>query len=224
MTAKLTDLQQIATKIDWITNACVKFTLNGRTIYIDPWKLKRPDHADLILITHDHYDHFSPDDIALIVDATTDLVCTADVAQKAKSLGLNHITTVAPFSTITWNAVKISTVPMYNVVKDNFHNKKSGWVGYIVEFDGVRLYHAGDTERIAEMRQVNCDIVLMPIGQTYTMNSVDEAAQAIIDTGAKIAIPIHFDVHESQPGDAQKLKSLLMGKVEVMIKIPQNSL
>lgn len=215
------EIEQVAKNIVWITNAAIKFTHNEKTIYIDPWKLKHKGKADLILITHDHHDHFSPEDIELITTPETTIVCTADAAAKAQILPHKEIVTVAPFSSFKWNNMEISTIPMYNVVKDNFHNRQKGWVGYIISFNGITMYHAGDTERIPDMKNITCDIALMPIGQTYTMNSVEEAANAILDTRAKIAIPIHFDVHESQPGDPEKLKDLLKGKVEVMIKLPE---
>lgn len=215
-----TAVKQFAESIQWITNACVKFRHNGKTIYIDPWKLTKPDSADLILITHAHFDHFSVDDIKLIASNKTTLICTPDVAPQAQELGVAKVVAIAPFEQTVWNDIKISTVPMYNVVKDNFHNRNSGWVGYIINVGGITLYHTGDTERIPEMKDVRCDVMLLPIGQTYTMNSVDEAAQAVLDTHAKIAIPMHYDVHESEPGDPQRLAKILEGKVEVMIKTP----
>lgn len=215
MTTLNDKIKQVAGCIEWITNAATKLTINGKIVYIDPWKLTKTDKADLILITHAHYDHFSPNDIKLIATPQTTIVCTADVAKQTGELNVLQTITVKPFDTITWNGLKISTVPMYNVVKDNFHNKSMGWVGYLIEFDGVTIYHAGDTELIPEMKNIKCDIALMPIGQTYTMNSVEEAAEAILTVQAQIVIPIHYDVHESKPGDVAHLKQLLADKCAV---------
>jgi L-ascorbate metabolism protein UlaG (beta-lactamase superfamily) len=95
-------------------------------------------------------------------------------------------------------------------------------VGYIVEIDGVKVYHAGDTERIPEMKNIDCDIALLPLGQTYTMNSVEEAAEAALDTGAEVAIPIHYGMYEGTKEDAEKFKELLDGKMKVVILEPGN--
>ena len=102
----------------------------------------------------------------------------------------------------------IQTVPAYNIVK-NFHKKESDYLGYIINFDGIKVYHTGDTERISEMKEVDCDIILLPLGQTYTMNSVEEAAEAVKDTKAIIAIPIHYGLYEGTLEDALKFMAIL---------------
>jgi L-ascorbate metabolism protein UlaG (beta-lactamase superfamily) len=109
-------------------------------------------------------------------------------------------------------------VPAYNVVKTNYHPKGNKWVGYILTIDGVKIYHAGDTERIPEMQEFTCDIVMLPLGQTYTMNSVEEAAEATLDVQAKIAIPIHYGMYEGTVEDAKKFQELLKNKVQVVIQ------
>jgi L-ascorbate metabolism protein UlaG (beta-lactamase superfamily) len=114
--------------------------------------------------------------------------------------------------------IRIETLPAYNIKKTQFHPRSAGHVGYVLTIDGVRIYHAGDTERIPEMKELNCDIALLPLGQTYTMNSVNEAAQAALDTKAKIAIPMHYDMYEGTPQDAERFKKLLEGKVRVEIQ------
>jgi L-ascorbate metabolism protein UlaG (beta-lactamase superfamily) len=106
------------------------------------------------------------------------------------------------------------------VVKTNYHPKENNWIGYIIDVDGVLVYHAGDTERIPEMRNMIVDIALLPLGQTYTMNSVEEAAEAAIDINPSIAVPIHYGMYEGSVEDALKFKELLAGKVEVVILEP----
>ena len=114
--------------------------------------------------------------------------------------------------------VKVEAVPAYNVVKTNFHPKSNNWVGFVITISNVKIYHAGDTERIPEMKDIECDIALLPLGQTYTMNSVKDAADAAIDVKARIAIPIHYGLYEGKEEDARKFKELLAGKVDVIIK------
>ncbi|MCK4836639.1 MAG: MBL fold metallo-hydrolase, partial [Candidatus Aminicenantes bacterium] len=96
--------------------------------------------------------------------------------------------------------------------------KENQWVGYILTIDGIRIYHAGDTERIPEMKNFSCDIALLPLGQTYTMNSVKEAAEAAIDVKAKIAIPIHYGLYEGKTQDAVEFQNILKDKIKVIIK------
>jgi L-ascorbate metabolism protein UlaG (beta-lactamase superfamily) len=119
------------------------------------------------------------------------------------------------------DGILIEAVPAYNIVKTNFHPKANNWVGYILTIDKIRIYHTGDTERIPEMKNMACDIILLPLGQTYTMNSVEEAAEATLDVKAKIAIPIHFGLYEGKAEDAQKFQALLKVKVKVIIKQKQ---
>lgn len=214
-------LHQLTQRLEWLCNAGFRLTHHGLTIYIDPWQLNTPDTAHLVLITHDHFDHFDPASLRLIVGPQTTVVCTADVAPKAQELGAAEVLTIAPGQRLTVaDKVMVEAVPMYNTQKPQFHPQANGWVGYIITLDGLRLYHAGDTERTPDMARIACDLALLPLGQTYTMCSVDEAAQAAIDTGAKMVIPMHFDVHESQPGDPERLAQLLQGKAEVLIKQP----
>ncbi|MBU1063196.1 MBL fold metallo-hydrolase, partial [bacterium] len=100
----------------------------------------------------------------------------------------------------------------------HFHPKSKNYLGYVLTIDGVRVYHAGDTERIPEMQQFDCDIALLPLGQKYTMNSVYEAANSALDVKAKIAIPIHYDMFEGKLSDADAFQEILKGKVKVIIK------
>ena len=104
------------------------------------------------------------------------------------------------------------------MTKTQFHPKANNWVGYLLTIDGVKIYHFGDTERIPEMKNIVCDIALLPLGQKYTMNSVQEAADAALDARAKIAIPIHYGLYEGKAADADAFAALLKGKITVVIK------
>ncbi|MBM3437493.1 MAG: MBL fold metallo-hydrolase, partial [Bacteroidetes bacterium] len=114
--------------------------------------------------------------------------------------------------------IPFEAVPAYNVVKTKFHPKSNKWLGYILELEGKKIYLAGDTERIPEMKAIACDIALLPLGQTYTMNSVEDAAEAAKDVKAGIVIPIHYGLYEGTQADSARLKKLLEGFAEVILK------
>jgi L-ascorbate metabolism protein UlaG (beta-lactamase superfamily) len=187
------------------------FRLDGPvTIYIDPWKL-RPNSptADLILITHDHYDHFSADDINAIRKKDTEIVAPACVATKLAG----KVQTVKPGDRITPRGVLIEVLPAYNVEK-RFHPRKAGHVGYVITVNGLRIYHAGDTDAIPEMAGLKPDVALVPVSGTYVMDA-DEALEAVRLIEPKVAIPMHYGDIVGTTADAERFK--LKSAVEVMI-------
>jgi len=164
----------------------------GKKIYIDPFKLGNAQKADLILITHSHYDHCSIEDLKKIVKDGTIVICSGDCCSK-----FNHmeekidLKVIEPGRGIKVGEIKIIAVPAYNVNKQ-FHSKEEYWNGYIIEVSGVRIYHAGDTDLIPEMSKLGkIDVALLPIGGTYTMN-VEEAVKAASVIKPGLAIPMHF--------------------------------
>lgn len=204
-------------KITWYGQSAVRIDHDGMNIYIDPYLITEPDTASLVLITHSHQDHLSPEDLMMVATKNTPIICPESCEDQIRQEGYTNITTVKPGAKISVEGVKIEAVPMYNVVKINYHPKENNWTGFILEIGGSRIYHAGDTERIPEMKLIDCDIVMLPLGQTYTMNSVEEAVEAALDTGAEIAIPIHYGMYEGTEEDAEKFSQLLQGKMEVVI-------
>ena len=204
-------------KFTWYGQAALKIENNGQTIIIDPYKIPSEEQADIVLITHSHGDHLSPEDISMVATESTKFVCPENCREILEAEGYKNITTVKPGDEITIEGLHIQAVPMYNVVKTKFHPKENNWTGYILDIGGVKVYHTGDIERMPELKSVQCDIVLLPLGQTYTMNSVEEAAEAALDTGAKLAIPIHFGLYEGTMDDALRFKELLKGKMDVVI-------
>jgi len=217
------NVEAFAESIQWFGQASIKIQQSGKTIYIDPYNLKVPDRADAIFITHPHFDHFSESDIKKIATPNTVIFCPAEVKERAVSLGVDKVYTVVPGFESEWKGICIQTVPAYNVVKTDKHPKTSNWVGYVLTLGHVKVYHAGDTERIPEMKSISCDIILLPLGQTYTMNSVDEAVNAVLDTKATVAIPIHYGMYEGNVKDAEKFGKLLSDRVVVIIpKIIEN--
>jgi L-ascorbate metabolism protein UlaG (beta-lactamase superfamily) len=212
------NVTDMANNIHWLGQAAVKINAAGKVIYIDPYQLKKEDKADIVLITHSHHDHLSLSDIEKIITGASIIVAPADCHAKLQDLDVAEIKTVSPGQSLTLDNILVRAVPAYNVIKTNFHPKGNKWVGYVLTVDGVKIYHAGDTERIPEMKDFNCDIAMLPLGQTYTMNSVNEAADAAIDVQAKIAIPIHYGLYEGTDEDAEEFKRLLKDKVDVIIK------
>ncbi len=204
--------------IHWLGQAAVKINAAGKVIYIDPYQLKNTDQADIVLITHGHNDHLCLADIKKIITGKSIIIAPVDCYTKLQNLNVTEIKTISPGQSLTLDDINISAVPAYNIVKANFHPKSNKWVGYVLTIEGVRIYHAGDTERIPEMKDISCDIAMLPLGQTYTMNSVKEAADAAIDVKARIAIPIHYGLYEGTAEDAEEFKSLLKDKVDVIIK------
>ncbi len=208
----------IINRIFWLGQATVKITSGGQTIYFDPYQIKAGDNADFVFITHSHYDHFSLDDLEKVCNENTILIAPHDCKPILENAGYKHLIVTEPGMKQTINGLSFEAVPAYNVVKTNFHPRSNNWVGYIVDVEGTRIYHAGDTERIPEMKSFHCDIALLPMGQTYTMNSVEEAVEAALDTGASMAIPIHFGMYEGTPQDSEKFREMLKDKIEVIIK------
>jgi len=211
------NIEAVAESIQWFGQAAVKIMNCGKVIYIDPYQIKGNDKADLILITHSHFDHFSPDDIKKIVAPHTWMLCPPDVADEAQKFGAAKVIAVQPGFNDEWHGIEIKTVPMYNVAKSDKHPKSKNWVGYLLNLCHVWLYHTGDTERIPEMKSIKTDIIMLPLGQTYTMNSVDDAAAAVLDTGASVAIPIHYGMYEGTTSDVDRFKEILKDKVEVIV-------
>jgi L-ascorbate metabolism protein UlaG (beta-lactamase superfamily) len=166
------------------------------TIYIDPWKLGRGAvPAELVLVTHEHSDHFSADDIDRVSGDDTIVVAPAEVTRQLKG---GHVRTIAPGETLEVAGVRVSAVPAYNLnkVRDKatgavFHPKADGKVGYVLEMDGRRIYHAGDTDNIPEMSDIDVDVALIPVSGTYVM-TVDEAVEACSRLKAGTVIPMHY--------------------------------
>lgn len=202
--------------IHWLGHASFRIE-NDKTIYTDPYELKgKPPKADLILITHDHFDHLSPKDVAKVAKEVTVIVTIAAAAQRLKG----DVRVVKPGDSLTVLGIPIEAVPAYNVTKfrspgEPFHPKDSGHVGFIFTVGGQRIYHAGDTDVIPEMDNIQADIALLPVGGTYTMTA-DEAAQAANKIKPKVAIPMHHSAIVGSIKDAQRFADLCDMEVVVL--------
>ncbi len=195
--------------IHWLGHASFKLT-GEKIIYIDPYEISETEKADIILITHTHHDHLSMDDIEKIRKLDTVIFAPEDAKSK-----LSDFKSVKPYQFFNVGKIKIETVPAYNLDKE-FHPEEKNWVGYVIEFDKQRIYHAGDTDLIPEMSELkDIDVALLPIGGTYTMD-VTEALQAVNIIAPKIAIPMHYGKLSGTRMDAEKFKQLASCKVELL--------
>lgn len=200
-------------------NAIKIITEDGKNIYFDPFRLESVENdADIIFITHSHFDHFSPEDIAKIKKDDTKIVVTKDLIEKAMQCGfdVNNILKVLPNNEYSISGFSFKTIPAYNTNKE-FHKREYEWVSYIVEIDGDIVYVAGDTDITNEALNVKCDVALVPVGGTYTMTA-REAAQLISNISPrKYVIPTHYQTIVGSKDDAIEFKELLEGKVKVDI-------
>lgn len=205
------EVMKMVENILWLGHASVLIKAS-KVIYIDPWKLKgNLPQADIVLITHDHYDHCSPDDVRKILKPDTKVFAGGECARKIK-----NAESVKPGDVKKVEGVKIEAVPAYNLKKD-FHPKKSNFVGYIIEIEGQRIYHAGDTDFIPEMKNIKVNIALMPVGGTYTMNA-EEAASAVNTFKPDVAIPIHWGDIVGSAEDAKTFEKLSKVMVHILSK------
>jgi len=189
--------------IEWLGHASFRINKN---IYIDPYQIKSIDPAKIILITHSHFDHCSTQDIAKIVTSETVILAPPDCLSKLRQFENVKLKMVEPNSIFNINDIKIKTVPAYNINKQ-FHPKANDWVGYIIEANGDKIYHAGDTDIIPEMSNIQANIALLPIGGKYTMD-FKEAAHAAQKMKVKHAIPMHYGSIIGTKENAQEFKTL----------------
>ena len=180
-----------------------------KVIYIDPFKIDKPYHdADIIFITHSHYDHYSEEDIKMICNDNSKIVVTEDLKEKALEIfNKENIISVKPYKNYNIDGVYFETIPAYNIDKQ-FHPKSNNWVGYVIELNGVKYYIAGDTDKTEENKKVRCDVAFVPVGGTYTMTS-KEAAELVNIIKPKIAVPIHYGSVVGTKQDAIDFISML---------------
>ena len=189
-----------------------------KTIYIDPFKIDRNyNDADIVFITHDHYDHYSEEDIDKVINENTTIIIPEELLTKLLKKGINKnaIITVEPNEKYVVQGIKFETIPAYNTNK-TFHPKKNGWVGYIIIINGIRYYISGDTDITEENKKVKCDVAFVPVGGTYTMD-FKEAASLINEIKPKIAIPIHYGSVVGTEQDAIDFIRLLHPEIKGII-------
>lgn len=202
------------------THSSIRIGSRVGNIYLDPFRMEETPHdAAYILITHDHYDHFSPEDIEKVGKSDTVLVVPEKMEAKAQkaALSVGRICTVKPGTYHEFDGLELEIVPAYNNVKP-FHPKSAEWVGYVLRLDGKRIYVAGDTDMTKENKQVKCDIALVPIGGTYTMNA-KKAAELVNTIRPSVAIPTHYGSIVGKREDADVFRENVKEPVRVEIRM-----
>lgn len=201
-------------KIEWLGHASFRLS-SGKVVYIDPFHLQTDDKADIVLITHGHYDHCSISDVRRILKPDTTIVATPDCSSKLTKLEHDNLKLIAPGDKLVLGDIVVETVPAYNIGKE-FHPKMNDWVGYILTMNGSKFYHTGDTDVIPEMKQIKTDVMMLPVGGTYTMNA-DEAARAASIIKPQLAIPMHYGDIVGKQSDAARFKEISDVKVEILL-------
>ena len=207
-------------KIEVLCHSSIRIELKDKVIYLDPFKIKEEKKdADLILITHSHYDHFSEEDILKLKKENTKILITSDLLKKTLQLGFSdeNIIEVMPNKLYEVLNIDIKTIPSYNTNK-NFHPKENNWVGYLLNIEGEIIYIAGDTDITEENKNIVCDIALVPIGGTYT-TTYEEAAELINTIKPKFVVPTHYGEIVGEKEYAIKFKELINNNIKVEIQI-----
>lgn len=203
-----------------LTHSSIRIQSGDTVLYVDPYKVSgRPQDAGFVFITHDHFDHFSPEDIEKVSCDKTVLVVPEKIRDKVlqeadETRGIIPVKPDAPYDI---NGFSFETVPAYNRLKP-FHPKTAGWVGYIFCLDGKRIYVAGDTDATPDAKKVQCDVALVPVGGTYTMNA-SQAAELVNTIRPAAAIPTHYGSVAGSAADAESFREKVDPAVHVEIKM-----
>ena len=195
------------------TRSSIKIT-GTKTIYFDPLDIEgMPCDADIVFVTHEHWDHFSPDDIKKVLKKDTQIIVPSGMLDMVmeKKFPIQSFHGIFPEQTEDYGGVKCQGIPAYNIGKP-FHPKNNNWLGYLVELDGKTYYAMGDTDATPEAGKVNAEVVFIPIGGKYTMDA-SQAADFINETQPKLVVPIHYG--DSKVGD-DFIKMLKSG-IEVQV-------
>jgi L-ascorbate metabolism protein UlaG (beta-lactamase superfamily) len=208
--------------VEWLGHSGFRVRAPGATIYIDPYRVDgAAPSADLILLTHGHYDHFSPTDVERLVHERTWLVGPAAVAERLRG---DRVLSIAPGETVAPEGVRgveVTAVAAYNTSKRDgdgrpFHPPEAGWVGYEVNVRGERLYHSGDTDVIPEMDAVaGVEVALLPVSGVYVMTAT-EAAEAARRISPRVAVPMHWGEHIGAREDAEAFARAAPVEVRIM--------
>ncbi|MFM7718156.1 MAG: MBL fold metallo-hydrolase [Actinomycetota bacterium] len=187
-------------RFTWFLQAAFRWRNGDQVVYVDPWQVDDRVPADLVFVTHAHFDHFRPQEIAAIRGPHTLVVAPRDVAAELPG----PVRAVAPGDAFEVDGVSVEVVPAYNVAPDRLrhHPKGNGWVGYVLASGGTSWYHAGDTDRLPVLDGVRADAAFVPIGGTYTMDA-REAAGLVRAIAPTVAVPMHYGFVVGSPGDAE---------------------
>jgi len=203
-------IEDFSQKIQWLGHDgfCIDAV---KMIYFDPYEITGGPKADVVCISHEHFDHCSPEDVARIQGSDTVIITEKDSARKLTG----DVRVLKPWEILTLDDIKVQAVPSYNIDKA-FHPKANNWLGFVVEVEGFKVYHAGDCDFIPEMKDLDVDIAFLPVSGTYVMTA-EQAVEAALAINPKLAIPMHYGAIVGDEQDAVKFKKALEGKIEVLI-------
>jgi L-ascorbate metabolism protein UlaG (beta-lactamase superfamily) len=193
----------------------------SKVIYVDPFKVTKNDEADIVLLSHEHFDHLSLEDLNRVIFPGTTIIASPLCKGGLKNVKVKELDYLEPGGKRTVGKVEIDAVPAYNLDKGpepgkKFHPPGEKRLGFLIKMDGTTVYHAGDADFIPEMKSVKCDIALLPVSGTYVMTA-EEAAQAAAAINPKIAVPMHYGAIVGSEADAQKFKALVKNcQVEIL--------
>ncbi len=203
-------MSEMLGEVTWYRGSSIRIRRAGLEIHVDPLGVEAGAHADVILLTHPHYDNFSEDAVDGLRTSTS--VVIAPVTMKKLVDGADHLMRAGDL--VQMEGVDILAVPAHNVDK-HFHRPEDGWLGYVFTVGGVTYYHAGDTDFLPSMFGIRCDVAFLPCGGHYTMGP-EEAARAAEACAAKIVVPIHWGDPHGTRQDAERIAEMFSGRVQIL--------
>jgi L-ascorbate metabolism protein UlaG (beta-lactamase superfamily) len=209
-------------KLTWLGHDGFRIQ-NGQVIYVDPYKIEAGGpEADIVLVSHEHSDHCSVEDLKKVTGPNTIIVAHAQSKTELAKVKVKEVKIIKLGDKVNVGDVTVETVPAYNVNKFRspgrpFHPKEDGKLGFVITVNGTRIYHAGDTDHIPEMKNIRTDIALLPVSGTYVMTA-QEAANAAATINPKVAIPMHYGAIVGDANDAEAFRKLVKCDVKILTK------
>ena len=183
----------------------------AKTVYFDPWQIEGAPHdADYVFVTHEHYDHFSPEDINNVLKFDGYLVIPESMLHVVGDIGTipaGNVVAVKPGEKREIARLMVEAYPAYNLSKP-FHIRRNGWLGYVITLDAEKYFVAGDTDAVPEISDIKCDVAFLPIGGTYTMDAA-EATKLAARIRPRVVIPTHYGSVVGSPVDGDLFKGML---------------
>lgn len=211
-------------KIRWHGHDTFSIAGQNKIIVTDPYKLSKNIDADLILISHNHFDHLSNEDIKKVVTSKSVIVAAMECMDMLKGISCKDVIGLSPGDEKIVDGIKIKAVPAYNTTKINpetkkpFHPKEDKKVGFLVTVQGTTIYHTGDSDLVPEMTNLRPDVLLIPVSGTYVMTA-EEASKAVGEIKPKIVVPMHYGTIVGSKEDAEELKKKVKScTVEIITK------